>query len=223
MKGLYFPKNTLFEAKKGRRPSCCWSSILEGCVLLKKNFVWQINNGESANLWLDSWIPRLKGLRLKGEGVRDDMKVGRVAKLISCKEWDLSSIEHLISDEEKNEILKLRLPSLIDKDRLIWMPCRNGKYVVKSGYHFIKIEYEENEKEKVKDGPSSSFRPSKKLWNRVWELEVPPKICHFIWKVLNDAITTKVALFKKKCIAYSLCLICLKEENSTEHLLFHCH
>ena len=49
IKGVYFPKYTILEAKKGAKASWAWMSILEGRDFFKENMMWQVMNGKEIN------------------------------------------------------------------------------------------------------------------------------------------------------------------------------
>lgn len=53
-------------------------------------------------------------------------------------------------------------------------------------------------------------------------MQAPPKILHFVWRVLNGALATKDALFKRKCCTSPTCPICGRDAKITEHLLLLC-
>ena len=48
------------------------------------------------------------------------------------------------------------------------------------------------------------------------------KLREFQYKILNDIIYTNDTLFRFKMIESPLCTFCQKEDESLEHLLFHC-
>ncbi|KAF7821820.1 putative AC transposase [Senna tora] len=60
------------------------------------------------------------------------------------------------------------------------------------------------------------------LWNKIWSLRIVPKVKHFLWRACSNALPTKMSLWKSKCARDSLCLVCLKDDESTKHLLLGC-
>ncbi|KAL1193264.1 putative mitochondrial protein [Cardamine amara subsp. amara] len=58
MKSKYYPDIEFMEATLGPRPSYGWRSILHGRDLLSQGIAKQIGNGESFQVWTDSWIGR---------------------------------------------------------------------------------------------------------------------------------------------------------------------
>ncbi|XP_028784473.1 uncharacterized protein LOC114740485 [Neltuma alba] len=218
LKGLYFPECDFLNAKKGNKASWCWSSILEGRELLKENLCWKINDGGSAKIFTDKWLPSVKGCKLRGRTLEDDKKDLYVKALIVNGKWDFTQVEGILSDEEKDWIKMIKLPGLNCADRLIWLRSRDGFYSVKMGYRVAKEKAEKMEK---KD-PTTSYKPSKSLWSGIWRIKMPPKVLHFIWRAINSALATKEALFRRKCSCSPMCDICQIHPESVEHMLFLC-
>ncbi|CAN1786653.1 Putative ribonuclease H protein At1g65750 [Linum perenne] len=63
---------------------------------------------------------------------------------------------------------------------------------------------------------------TKKLWKWLWQLDLPPKIKFFLWRVCRNAVPTKSGLLRRRCGNSSICLTCNANEETLEHLLFHC-
>lgn len=110
LKGLYFPSSTIMEARRGSRSSWAWSSILEGRDLLAKGAQWQINNGETVNIWQDNWIPGFsEGLPLPV--LEDNFELpDRVNELIhwDTRTWDLTPIRPFLTVEQVKDLRLLR-------------------------------------------------------------------------------------------------------------------
>lgn len=60
------------------------------------------------------------------------------------------------------------------------------------------------------------------FWKGVWRLKVPGVVKHFIWKVSNNILPTKVNLVKKKILEDPLCPICHCEPETIVHTLWSC-
>ena len=95
--------------------------------------------------------------------------------------------------------LKIRLKKItisVDggKDRYIWSKVRNGVYSAKSGYHVIKA----NSKKIDRVGPSSSGQIDKRIWGKIWKLEISDKHKNFLWRLCTNSIAIKANLWKKK-------------------------
>ena len=67
----------------------------------------------------------------------------------------------------------------------------NGYYTTKSTYRLLlKVV------EAATPGTSNSAA-QKLFWQELWSLNVPNKICHFLWRVANDSLPTKKNLQKR--------------------------
>lgn len=59
-------------------------------------------------------------------------------------------------------------------------------------------------------------------WNKLWNLNIPQKIKHFIWKACHEAIPIKMNLIKKGINTNPICNIYNKENETTLHRLVTC-
>lgn len=97
-----------------------WKEILKGRDLLIKHLGKTIRNGNTTNVWKDSWIQPTSDLRLAGPPAEEQQDL-LVADLLSreTKEWNVAKINNLFP-ELFNYILCLR-PSLTDaEDCFVW-------------------------------------------------------------------------------------------------------
>ncbi|KAK4255381.1 hypothetical protein QN277_008388 [Acacia crassicarpa] len=217
MKSVYFPKGEFLAATKGHRASWCWSSLLDGRATLKKDLRWDVGSGTAIRIWGEPWI---SGEYLPAQPDESDnpyVESGRVCDLIVDGRWSLGPISQLLTEEEKNAISLIPIPTNGLEDKLIWSYAKNGEYTVKLGYMA--------EKNRLKAGTcraGPSIVVSASNWKSVWKLKIIPRVQHFIWRVLNASIATNYALFRRRRAESSLCPICEQTEETTEHLFFHC-
>ncbi|KAF5478245.1 hypothetical protein F2P56_004821 [Juglans regia] len=71
-------------------------------------------------------------------------------------------------------------------------------------------------------GESSNWQITKQMWKLVWNLNVPRKVKHFIWKALQSILPTKLNMWKRNVVEDATCPICKKEEESIQHVLWNC-
>lgn len=104
-----------------------------------------------------------------------------VAKLIDLenKRWDLEKVEERITLEEYNAIKAVTIPLEEKVDEQIWPFTRNGKYVVKSGYHYSRV-YEERV---IMGKASTSENINERIWKSIWWIDAAPKVVNFLRKV----------------------------------------
>lgn len=119
---------------------------------------------------------------------------------------------------EKEEILKITIPSSVNEDLFIWLGCKDGKYTVKFGYHVAK---EKEENRRARD-PGSSYVIPKSLRKCIWKVVVPTKIQNFLWRIGSGALATNEALARRFGGRDPMCPVCGEEKETLKHLLFLC-
>lgn len=100
-------------------------------------------------------------------------------------------------------------------DKFVWRPDPTRVFTVKSCYNLLVDVVPE---EPVCDSLRRAFRD-------LWNLKIPSKILIFGWRVLLNRLPTKDHLFKKRIISSAsdiLCVLCLDEEESLDHLFLRC-
>ncbi|KAH0994404.1 hypothetical protein GBA52_018268 [Prunus armeniaca] len=144
----------------------------------------------------------------------------RVETLIDwdSKSWNLTPIQDSITDEEKLAVQLIPIGNGREEDRLVWPGEKNGRFSVRSGYHYIHALQVETTARKA----STSSRIDPLVWKNIWKAEVPPKIKNFLWRATHDRLPTAMALHKRKIARTPLCPICQAHEESIEHLLLFC-
>ena len=101
-------------------------------------------------------------------------------------------------------------------DSLVWPAERSGKFSVKSGY---KCLYEDLQ---VREHDPGTMEVDRGLWKRVWKLNVPRKIKHFLWKSCTNSLPTKENLLKKTIVSENVCHLCSKHPEDVKHALWGC-
>ncbi|CAN1757980.1 Putative ribonuclease H protein At1g65750, partial [Linum perenne] len=99
-------------------------------------------------------------------------------------------------------------------DKFVWHFDSSGKFTVRSCYRYLHSTSAPNN-QPVDDS-------LKKLWKWLWHLDLPPKLKFFLWRVCKNALPTNSGLFRRRCTASSDCVTCYADEETLEHLLFHC-
>lgn len=101
--------NVNSKAKKGRRASWGWSSLLEGRDLLLNELGWKVGDGRRIHVWGDKWILGLDVCKLQAGATTEQEEKMTVADLIEDGRWNLRCIEGRISQLEKELILKTHI------------------------------------------------------------------------------------------------------------------
>jgi hypothetical protein len=114
------------------------------------------------------------------------------------------------------QICSLPLSPLGHPDQMVWSGNKSGLFTVKSAY-YLEMQHRNQAK-----GESSTAWQEVGMWKSIWNLNVPPVLKNFLWKVCHNVLPTKVNLFSKKIVQDPLCPCCSREEESLFHILWNC-
>ncbi|KAF7140564.1 hypothetical protein RHSIM_Rhsim06G0091800 [Rhododendron simsii] len=132
--------------------------------------------------------------------------------------WNEEKIDSLFPPEMGNAIKSTPISWSGGEDKLIWAHSSSGNYSVKSGYHLAFQSTQENDTGQ----DSSSSKLSSTLWKKIWNLGSPPRLKHFLWRIIRNAVSTKENLFTRKCARSPMCGLCGAEIETIEHVLLRC-
>ena len=137
---------------------------------------WSIGNGESISVREDKWLP--SGV-IGGPVKRNDpvFVTDRIDK--NVPNWDEQTLRRLFDDRVVKEITSIPLLKENEADRMVWTGTKSGLYSVKNGYNQLK----QDDLLSCIQQPSSSYQPPSKLWNKLWKLDVLPKLKMFLWSI----------------------------------------
>ena len=76
---------------------------------------------------------------------------------------------------------------------IYWPLTQNGQYTCKTGYKFLKNEYDEASQDMYNPQDSS-------FWKGVWSLWVPNKVKNLMWRACKNSIPTKLNLLRRAII-----------------------
>lgn len=116
-------------------------------------------------------------------------------------------------------ILSLQISSLGVNDRLIWKHNPNRQFSINSGY---KISREQMNREKGGEGSSTIVDDERKLWGKIWSLNIKRKAQHFLWRACNNCISVRACLKKGGIKTDGMCKQCREGLETVEHLFFYC-
>ncbi|KAL5794824.1 hypothetical protein ACOSP7_003418 [Xanthoceras sorbifolium] len=203
LKAKYFRQEDFLSASLKQGSSHLWRSLVWGRSLLFKGLRWRVGNGKDIRAFQDPWIPRASTFRPFSMAPVEDFKV---ASLISpsSHSWDLAKLDQIFVAADRDSILEIPLSFGDCADSLIWHFDKSGEYSVKLSL----------------SGSSSS--PNSKWWLALWNLNIPPKIKIFIWRVCHNAIPSLCNLCSRKIVVDPCCSRCGDAPESSAHALFWC-
>ncbi|KAG7570522.1 Reverse transcriptase zinc-binding domain [Arabidopsis thaliana x Arabidopsis arenosa] len=214
-KGLYFPSHTYLQAKTGSQPSYGWKSIQEGKDLLQKGIRCRIGDGKTTKVWEDPWLPTLPPRPANGPALYNDMVVADLWKE-NQREWDPNIFEGVLNPEDQQLARELYLSKYTEKDTYEWAYTQDARYTVRSGY-WVATHVEVNEEDRIEPPLGSTD-----LKQQVWKSKIGPKIQHFLWRCLSEALPTALHLRQRKISMDPTCQRCCQEEETTNHIIFTC-
>ncbi|XVF54250.1 hypothetical protein PTKIN_Ptkin05aG0165200 [Pterospermum kingtungense] len=184
----------------------------------RNGFGYSLGDGRKIDFWEQEWIP---SIRLKTSFPRvfalASKKQGKVAEFGVLSEgsweWRIETRRQLFDWEQEQWEQLFRLLNNFQvcqtlSDKLIWKGTVNGGFSVKQ----FCLDY------------SNSGQGVSNVWKLFWKRLVPPRVETFCWQVLQGKVAIKLELVKRKLIQResAMCGLCNAEEESVEHLFFHC-
>lgn len=169
LKARYFKNSDVLEARRGFYPSYSWRSMWGAKSLLMEGLGWRIGSGASVWCRKDKWI-LCDGRFISPVVLDDTMPDCRVYELIDSNAgmWDIKKL-NMFDQPTKAAILTLPISPTALNDTLFWGPNKDGRYIVKSGYWLGRLGVEAQQRD-----------PNNQLWIKVWSIQGPPKLRHFI-------------------------------------------
>lgn len=120
--------------------------------------------------------------------------------------WNVPLIQSMFNEFEAQTILRIPVSSMGVNDRLMSHSTTNGQYSVPSGYKLAKLR-KQQAKGKAETSRSNG-EEERKLWKKVWNLDIKKKIQNFIWKACHDRIPVGVNLKKRGLKIDKTCKLC---------------
>lgn len=119
IRGLYFPNGSFMTAKKGRKASWFWNSILQGREVLLADMRWQVGDGFSINFCCNKWFPSTPEFFIpEAKGPFPNSLC--VSHFIKNGIWDLEKLGSVISAPIVNDISLIPISRTGAHDKLVW-------------------------------------------------------------------------------------------------------
>ena len=132
-------------------------------------------------------------------------------------EWKVDLIEQEFLPHEAHIIkgIPLSIQEILDKQ--VWLPSTHGDYTARTAYKLLALS-ENNKKPNC-----STNRSNSQLWKGIWNLQVPYKVKHLIWRAANEALPTLYNLLRRNVVQTAYCPNCKAAWEDTVHALWGCH
>ena len=217
-KAKYFPNYDVLRASIGSNPSYARRSIHKSLKVLKQGTRWRVGNGKLVHIWDDKWLPTPTTYKVISPP-KDFGDFPMVSSLIDedTKMWRMDRLIEIFFPFEVNTILNIPLSHHLPEDSIIWVVNKKRIFSMKGAYYVAKKMLDSDIQ-----GETSRGDVHAPLWKRIWQLNIPEKICIFAWRLCMNAIPTMVNLSRRGIQVDVLCSICKKEEEATEHVILKC-
>ena len=212
----YFPNGNILEASVHPRCSYAWRSILQARGVIEKGAIWRVGNGQSIDVWQHRWLPDLNHSKIISP--KANSSVHRVCDLFlpDTRIWDSGRLASCFLLWEADMVRRIQVCEDGVEDTLIWPLTNDGDYSVRSAYRMLVS----NEALLM---PSSSSSDSNSLvWQKIWKIQTPNKIWHFIWRAAKDSLPTKQNLQAQHLPISQVCDGCGDHTETTLHSLWLC-
>ncbi|XP_024006491.1 uncharacterized protein LOC112083001 [Eutrema salsugineum] len=215
-KAKYYRESTVLEARPQNQQSFGWSSILVGLELLKQGVRYNIGSGKDINVFSDNWLPCDFPRPASGEIV-ENLKVRDLITSTSVyRKWNEDLLDTLVVENDKEVIKNIFLAQEEEDDKLIWHYSKDGDYSVRSGYYLARRLADPN----MNNVPPPHGDPI--LKDKIWKLNIVPKLKHFLWRIVSKALGTATRLQSRGIYIDPKCQRCGLQDETINHLLFEC-
>ncbi|KAL2933269.1 hypothetical protein RDABS01_016388 [Bienertia sinuspersici] len=216
LKARYFKNDDILDARRGHDPSFTWRSLWGSKSLLQEGLAWRIGTGTCVNVWSSNWLLSEDGPKLPAMQPCSDTSL-RVCDLIdfTTGQWNEEIVAQVFNAEDKEMVLNIPLSSRWPRDELFWWPYSDGLYTVKSGYWL-------GRRGAVEEWLSHATDEAKQCWRLIWDMKIPPKLQHFLWRACNGFLSVMERLFSRYIVQSKSCQICGGDAETILHSLFEC-
>ena len=205
------------ECENLNKGSYAWRSIIKAKHVIDLGRVWRVGNGESIKICGDRWLPQASNTRVISPitGLALEARVCDIIDQGSFT-WKASLIDQNFLSHEAKLIKGIPLSLQGGLDKQVWLPSNNGAFTTRSAYHLL-VGYGRNLLPS-----SSSAGVNSIVWKSIWNLQVPHKVKHLLWRAANEALPTLYNLWRRKVVTSIYCPFCKSNGEDTVHALWGC-
>ena len=200
------------EAATPSSASYAWKSIIREREVIRRGAIWRIGDGKLVDIWGDRWLP----LKHSPKILSPRRNLGGAAKVYSLIDqnkrcWNADVLSQPFMAFEAATVRTIPLCHTDQLDALIWPHNPNGEYSVKSGYKFLQLEEAHSRPRQL------DYENLKPLWQEIWNLLVPSKVKHLVWRAAKNSLPTKMNLMRRKITTDDCCEICQGQQEDVLH------
>ena len=216
-KARFFPNCSILDAKESNFGSYAWKSILSARDVIKKGMVWRIGNGQAVRIKENKWL-LVRPSRVILSPFPSVMAETKVSSLINQESsvWKSKEVNRVFLPHEASLILSIPLSRRQPPDCASWSCTPSGNFSTSSAYKLLAAAAS------LDRASTSNQADQSGLWKRLWKLQVPNKIKHFVWRVCNNALPTKCNLKRRHIANSNICELCNDASEDALHAFCFC-
>jgi len=96
-----------------------------------------------------------------------------------------------------------------------------GKFLVRSAYKVHRAS-EARKSLRVRPGDTEGSNGKTDFWQKLWKLDCPPKIKHFLWRLSHNTLAVKNILKRRGMKIDTCCSLCQRLDEDGGHLFLRC-
>lgn len=124
----------------------------------------------------------------------------KVAELIDEDNgvWRQDMIREIFSEEESRMICDVPLVPTLPNDQRFWWPTKDGCFSVKTCYWLGRLGH-------VASWSAQAGIIDERVWRTIWNLDGPPKLSHFLWRVCSGNLAVRERLYARHITQHASC------------------
>ncbi|XP_057249417.1 uncharacterized protein LOC130590851 [Beta vulgaris subsp. vulgaris] len=206
MSAKYYPHGDVCQARLGYSSSYSWRSIWGAKSLVMEGLIWRVGDGMKIDIWSAPWVGDEEGRFIKSARVEGLEVVGDLLD-VERREWNTELIDRYFNERDQHCIMAIPLSARWLQDELTWAYSKDGTYSVKTAYML---------------GKGGNLDDFHRVWNILWNLNVSPKVRHFMWRACTSSLPVREVLKRRHLVEEAICPCCAREDETQSHLFYSC-
>ena len=216
-KAQFFPNCSILDAKESKSGSYAWISIIRARDVIRKGMVWRIGTREAIRIKDDRWLPRCANCSVISPlpSLDPDVKVSTLIDQDTIA-WKTKAVQQLFLPHEAKIIFGIPLSIRCPTNRIILAHTPSSMFTTCSAYKLL-VSCDASS-----TAGGSNPKAQKKIWKGIWQLRVPNKIRHFVWRIYNNALPIMVNLYRRQIVPSACCAQCNALPEDFLHVVWSC-